>query len=332
MKDPALSTTIQFNRDGVQHGHLILPHSHDKSAWGAVMIPITVARNGAGPTLLLTGGNHGDEYEGPVALFELAATVKAEDLNGRIIIIPAMNYPAFRAGARTSPIDRGNLNRLFPGNPAGTITEKIADYFQRVLLPMADVVLDIHSGGKTLEFVPFCAAHYLPDREQQQRAVDAMQAFNAPYSIMMREVDAAGMYDTAAEEMGKTFITTEIGGGGTVRADSIEITRRGIQNLAIHTGIVKGEMHKNPTMSLTMPEENCFVRCHTAGLVSFCVGLGETVTENQKLAEIYDIGATGKLPIPYRSPASGILIGRHHPGLIDTGDMLAVLAQPVHDQ
>ena len=121
--------TVDFDRDGVQHGFLRLPYSRDDSAWGSVMIPIAVIRNGEGPTALLTGANHGDEYEGPIALFDLARTLDPAKVRGRVIIVPAMNYPAFRAGTRTSPIDKGNLNRSFPGRPDGTVTEKIADYF-----------------------------------------------------------------------------------------------------------------------------------------------------------------------------------------------------------
>src|SRR5262249_39051693 len=147
-----ITTTIDFDRDGVQHGHLKLPYSRDDSAWGAIMIPLSVVKRGTGPTALLTGANHGDEYEGPVALFDLARTLRPEEVSGRIIILPAMNYPAFLAGTRTSPIDKGNMNRIFPGRPDGTVTEKIADYIERHLLPAAHVVLDIHSGGKTLEF------------------------------------------------------------------------------------------------------------------------------------------------------------------------------------
>ncbi len=149
-----IAATVDFAAPGVSHGFLRLPHSRDDAAWGSIMTPITVVNNGEGPTALLTGANHGDEYEGPIALFDLAATVRAEDVTGRLIIVPAMNYPAFAAATRTSPIDRGNLNRSFPGRPDGTVTQKIADYFQRVLLPMADVVLDFHSGGKTLDFLP----------------------------------------------------------------------------------------------------------------------------------------------------------------------------------
>ncbi len=128
-----ITPTVDLNRDGVQHGHLRLPWSRDDSAWGSLMLPICVIRNGDGPTALLTGANHGDEYEGPVALYDLAANLKPEEISGRVIIVPAMNFPAFLAGTRTSPIDKGNLNRSFPGRPDGTVTEKIADYFTRYL-------------------------------------------------------------------------------------------------------------------------------------------------------------------------------------------------------
>ena len=226
MQANPITPTVDFDKDGVQHGFLKLPHSHDASAWGSMMIPITVAKSGQGPTILFTGANHGDEYEGPIALFDLAHTISADDLSGRVIIVPGMNYPAFQAEKRTSPIDGGNMNRVFPGNPSGTLTEKIADYFQRTLLPLADYVVDFHSGGKTLEFLPFCCAHVLDDKDQQARCIAAMKAFNAPHSMMLLELDAANMYDTAAENMGKVFIGTELAGGGSATASTIRSQKK----------------------------------------------------------------------------------------------------------
>jgi N-alpha-acetyl-L-2,4-diaminobutyrate deacetylase len=123
------------------------------------------------------------------------------------------------------------MNRSFPGRPDGTVTEKIADYFQRELLPRADIVLDFHAGGKTLDFLPFCAA--LPDKEREKNAFAAVEAFSAPYSMKMLEIDAVGMYDTAAEEMGKIFVTTELGGGGTSRAETVRIAKRGTINVLL---------------------------------------------------------------------------------------------------
>ena len=81
MKNNPIRPTIDFEKDGIQHGHLKLPHSHDDSAWGSIVIPISVAKNGKGPTILLTGANHGDEYEGPIALFDLANHLRAEEIS-----------------------------------------------------------------------------------------------------------------------------------------------------------------------------------------------------------------------------------------------------------
>lgn len=324
-----ITPTVDFDRDGVQHGFLRLPYSRDDSAWGSVMIPIAVIRNGSGPTALLTGGNHGDEYEGPIALLDLARSVEPKDVTGTIIIVPAMNYPAFRAGTRTSPIDKGNMNRSFPGRPDGTVTEKIADYFQRVLLPRADIVFDFHSGGKTLDFVPFCAAHILPDKEQERRAFAAVEAFSAPYSMKMLEIDAVGMYDTAAEEMGKVFVTTELGGGGTATARSAGIAKRGIRNVLRHAGILAGEVEQQATQWLDMPSGDCFCFAEEDGMIEPLVDLGEPVEAGQVVARIYPVGRTGMAPQDIRAKLTGILAARHFPGLVKSGDCVSVVAVQV---
>lgn len=326
MRDNPITPTVDFEQNGVQHGHLRLPYSRDDSAWGSIMIPVTVIRNGAGPTALFTGGNHGDEYEGPLALHGLAAELNAEAINGRLIVIPSMNHPAFRAGTRTSPLDQGNMNRAFPGRPDGTPTEKIADYFQRALLPMADLVLDFHSGGKTLDFLPFAASHVLDNKEQEARCRAARDAFNAPYSIEMREIDALGMYDDAAESMGKTFVTTELAGGGTATPQTVRMARKGARNLLIHMGMMEGTPEVHETVHLSQPDDACFHFAKTGGLVEFKRCLGESVEEGAALADIWDLENTGKAPFRVTAQRSGILTARHHPGLIQSGDCLAVLA------
>ena len=111
-------------------------------------------RNGRGPTLYLEAGNHGDEYEGQIVLARLIRELDPGALQGRLIILPAANLPAALAGQRCSPIDGGNLNRSFPGDPDGGPTAAIAHFIESVLLPMCDAALDLHSGGKTLEYIP----------------------------------------------------------------------------------------------------------------------------------------------------------------------------------
>ena len=326
MKPSPITATVDFNAEGVQHGFLRLPYSRDDAAWGSVMIPVTVVKNGDGPTALLTGGNHGDEYEGPIALFDLAHSLRPEEVTGRVIMVPAMNQPAFAAGTRTSPIDKGNLNRAFPGRPDGSVTEKIADYFQRVLLPMADVVLDFHSGGKTLDFLPFCAAHILPDKAQQAEAFRLVQAFGAPYSVQMLEIDAAGMYDTAAEDMGKIFVTTELGGGGTATARTAAIAMRGARNFLIAAGILRGTLDPAPTCWLDMPDSDCFTFSEDSGLICFLADLGDRVEAGQPIALIYPADRSGVAPIVLHLRRGGLFTARHFPGLVKQGDCVAVVA------
>ena len=328
LRPSPITPTIDLNAKGTQHGFLRLPYSRDDSAWGSVMIPIAVIRNGSGPTALLTGGNHGDEYEGPLALYELARTLDPADVSGTIIILPALNYPAFKAGTRTSPIDKGNMNRSFPGRPDGTVTEKIADYVQRHLLPRADIVLDFHSGGRTLDFVPFCAAHILPDKAQEAKAFATVEAFSAPWSVKMLEIDAVGMFDTAAEDMGKTFVTTELGGGGTARAHTVSIARRGVMNVLRHAGIVDGAVEKTRTSWLDMPSGDCFSFAEEDGMIETMVDLGDSVTAGMVVARIHGTGRTGIAPQEIRARIDGMLAARHFPGLVKAGDCAAVVAVP----
>jgi N2-acetyl-L-2,4-diaminobutanoate deacetylase len=321
-----IAPTIPLDRQGVHHGFLKLPYSRDDSAWGSVMIPVTVVANGEGPTALLTGANHGDEYEGPVALQELAVTLQPDQITGRVIILPMMNLPAFAKGTRCSPIDGLNMNRSFPGRADGSVTQKICHYIATELVPLADIVLDFHSGGRTLDFLPFAAAHILPDKVQEAACMAAMQAFNAPYSVRMLEIDAVGMFDTEVENQGKTFVTTELGGAGTATARSVAIARKGIRNLLIHAGIMAGELQVDPTVQLDMPDDTCFVFSHHAGLIDYLVDLGDTVTKGQPIARIWPADRTGVPPVTCHAACSGILTARHVPGLVKVGDFVALVA------
>lgn len=321
-----ITPTIPFNADGAHHGFLRLPVSRDASAWGSVMIPIAVIQNGDGPTALLTGANHGDEYEGPIALQALARDLLPEEIRGRIIIVPFMNQPAFSAARRTSPLDGLNLNRIFPGAADGSPTEKIADYFLRTLVPMADIVLDYHSGGKSLDFIPFAAAHLLDDSAQQDACIAAMEAFNAPYSMTLREIDNVGMYDTAVEESGKIFVSTELGGGGSVTAHSAGIARRGARNLLVHAGILQADPEVEPSTRIDTTQGDCFHLAEAAGLYEPLVDLGQEVSRGAILARIWSTERTGLAPIEIASKQEGILAARHFPGLIALGDCAAVVA------
>jgi len=156
-----------------------------------------------------------------------------------------------------------------------------------------------------------------------------MQAFNAPYSMMMLEIDAVGMYDTAAEEMGKIFVTTELAGGGTTRASTVAIAKRGVRNLLIHAGILEGRVEQAASQMLDMPSDDCFVFSQHDGLIEPCIDLGQPVRKGDVVAKIWPIDRTGAAPVQYHAAMGGVLVGRHFPGLVKTGDCVAVAAEIV---
>ena len=326
-----ISTNIDFSRDGVQHGFLQVPYSRNDSAWGSVMVPISFAKNGDGPGAVLTGANHGEEYEGPIALQHLANTIDADQITGQVVIIPYMNFPAFQAGTRVSPIDQLNMNRIFPGDPKGTTTQVIADYFTSILLPMSDFVLDIHSGGKTLDFLPFAAYHELEDKQQQAACEAATLAFDAPWHLSLIEIDAGGMYDTQAEAMGKVFVSTELGGGGTTRTDTVEIGKRGVHNYLVHAGILNANpiAADKPSLKLDMQQDNAYVFSKHNGMIEPCVDLGDSVAEGDLIARVYSMERSGAAPVEYHAASDGIIMGRHYPSLIKIGDFMNVIARIV---
>ncbi len=326
-----ISATIDLDRDGLQHGFLKIPYSRNDSAWGSIMLPITVAKNGDGPGAILTGANHGDEYEGPIALHHLANTIDIDQVGGLVIIIPMMNYPAFQAAARVSPIDQLNMNRIFPGQESGTVTQLIADYITRTLLPRCDYVLDIHSGGKTLEFLPFAAYHELEDKSQQQACEAATLAFAAPYYLSLIEIDAGGMYDTQAEAMGKVFVSTELGGGGSSSPHTAEVAKRGVHNFLVHAGILDAApvQHDQASIKLDMQQENAYVFSEHNGLLEPCVSLGDPVRDGDLIARVYTTERTGSKPVEYRAASDGIIMGRHFPSLVKIGDFMNVIARIV---
>lgn len=329
IQDSPISPTIGFDDDGVRCGHLQLPHSHDGSAYGSVMIPVAVIKNGDGPTVLLTGGNHGDEYQGPLALMRLVSSIDVSHVAGRIIVVPTMNQPAFAAGTRTSPIDQGNLNRSFPGRPDGTVTEKIADYMARTMLPMADLVVDIHDGGKTLEFVPMACTHVLADKVAETKGWRFAEAFKAPFTCKLVEIDTIGMWDTHVEESGTPFVTTELGGTGTTRPDWAEITLRGVTNVLKEAGVLAGEIVDAPTQYLDVPLEGAYITSESDGLIEWVVALGDPISVGQVIARVHDPRHLGRPPVDYRATLDGILAMRHFPGLVMMGDAIAMQGRVV---
>lgn len=328
-----VTTDVDFTRDGKQVTYLQVPHSRNTSAWGKLLVPIAVVKNGDGATVLLTGGIHGGEYEGPVALFKLMRQLQPEQVQGCIIIIPAVNLPAVLAGERLSPIDHKDMNRVFPGRPNGTVTEMIAHYVHEAILPRCDAVVDLHAGGYSLELAPYISMHYLDDPQQMEATRAAMEAFQAPYAMIMEEFSGEGLLDYAVEGMGKVFLCAELGGAGRLEAHTLRLTEVGARNVLKHFDLLEGEIETcearglPPTKMMAVPDPENYHTVTEAGIYESFLAVGDAVQEGQPLGQVHFAQHPLRTPEVIVARRGGILMGRRGPGFVEAGDSVAVVAQ-----
>ncbi|HVB39237.1 MAG TPA: succinylglutamate desuccinylase/aspartoacylase family protein [Vicinamibacterales bacterium] len=328
---PLITTDLDFNADGLQRGVLRVPYSHDRSAYGFIPIPLVVARRGQGPTVLLTGGVHGDEYEGPIALIRLIRELRIDELHGRLIIVPMLNAPAVQAATRTSPIDRINLNRTFPGDRNGTPTEMIADYVERVLLPLADYAFDFHAGGSSLDYLPTLFA--MPPRSDRERqATDRLvAAFAAPRVLYMEALENDRLVSAAARRHGVPFLTGEFGGGATTNREGLAVLERGLAGLLDVLDVLRRRTPPPPAAPRRTLESSGrhYLYAPRPGLFEPRFSLGDEVRAGHLAGLIHDTVEPWGDPVPVSWSADGLVLCIRTFSLVVAGDCLGHLGSDV---
>jgi predicted deacylase len=323
-----LIAEVDFTRDGRQHGFIRLFHSVHASAYGFIPIPIVVIRNGEGPTALFSAGNHGDEYEGQVAICNLVRNLDPARIRGRVILLPMANYPAALAGTRTSPIDGGNLNRIFPGDPSGSVTQQIAYFIETELVPLANIVCDLHSGGSSLVYQPCTLAVRPDDPADLPGLLAMMRAFGAPLGFITLGGNGTGSDQSlsgAAARRGIPAINTELGGAGSVSEAGLKVAERGLNNLLVHAGILPPEDHIAPDLPMRLVElggADYFVYAREAGVFEPLAEPGDMVKAGQPAGRIHTPETPWAAPTLAHFERAGLVLCKRIPGRTLRGDCL----------
>jgi predicted deacylase len=284
--------------------------------------------------VLALGGNHGDEYQGLVAIMKLARELEPEMVRGRIILIPSLNLPAARAATRLSPLDGMNMNRAFPGDAEGPVTSQIAHYLRTVLFPISDVVIDIHSGGRSMEFVPCAHMHLVPDREQRAKMFAAMLAWGTDFCFIYADIAGTGLLPVEAENQGKLVVTTELGGGECIPASVHRIAQSGLKNVLAHVGALKGreKVRKAPAIITQATNREDYILAPESGIFEVCVDLGTKVKKGQVVGYIHHLERPDRAPEEIIAQSAGYLITMRAPCLTQQGDCVAVIARQVSER
>jgi predicted deacylase len=328
MTGTQIFTDIDYDRQGKQVGWLYVPHSVTRSAYGNIAVPIAVLNNGSGATVLFMAGVHGDEYEGQIALSRLVRDMDPSRVQGRVIILPAVNLPAALAGTRVSPLDGGNLNRAFPGDPDGSPTQKIAHYIDQVLFPISNFCHDFHSGGGSLDYLPFVSMRRTEDTDLNERTMRALLACGAEQAVVWTDGPARGFANWAAARRGVICLGGEFGGGGGVSRQGIALVERAMEGLLHHAGVVETELHPHPgTRIWHVGDRSFYVLAPEAGLFEPFTELGETIGAGDLCGQVHFVDNPVRAPEPVVFRAAGTVVAKRRPGRVERGDCVAHLAQ-----
>lgn len=329
-----VTSEVDFAAEGRHAGFLRLPHSVHRSAYGWIPIPVISIRRGSGPKVVLMAGNHGDEYEGQVALTRLAQTLTPADVQGQLIVLPMANAPAARAGLRTSPIDDGNLNRSFPGNPRGTPTEIIADYLEQVVFAGIDHLLDLHSGGSSLAYLPSALIAHAPDEAGNRLRRGLLEALGLPYALVFEREDDGPFATSGASRQGGIGITTELGGAGTVAPAMLRLAEAGLARFLRHVGVCP-RLPTEPALHvprlMQVDESAHYVYARSSGLFEPLVELGEQVEAGQAAALVHTPELPWQAAQELRFERAGFVICQRVPARVEPGDCLFQLGGDVPD-
>lgn len=195
-----------------------------------ISIPLTVI-NGSkdGPTLLITAGIHGSEYPGIAAAMELGCKLEPEQLSGCLIMLHPVNIQGFWARREFMvPEDGKNLNRVFPGNPEGTLADRIASLISSNFFPLADFYVDMHSGDIHERLHPYVYYPGQPTPEIEAKSRSIARILDMEY--MVRSLATGGAYNYAAST-GLPSILIERGGAGLCLPEDVTAYKKDVLNI-----------------------------------------------------------------------------------------------------
>lgn len=283
-------------------------------------LAVVVARGGeAGPTLLVLGGVHGDEYEGPHAVRTVIQALDAARLRGTFIGVPVTNAPAFAAGSRVSPLDDLNLARVFPGSSSGTPTERIAHLVGNHLIGRCDFLIDLHSSG-THASMPTLAGYHAHDSDAGRQSQAAAFAFGAPV-VWGHPTVAPGRTLSVATERSIPWLYTECPGGGWLHQDTAALYARGVTNTMRFLKMLPGDPESAP------PQYHLYgsgriedaLTVSTSGFLLPAVELLDQVKRGDLLGQV--LGLAGEVQEELRAEADGVLIFMRATPSISSGDL-----------
>ena len=291
----------------------------------ALSIPVVVV-NGArpGPVLALLAGAHGTEYASIIALEQLAATLDAATVSGTVIVVPLLNVPSFaRIVPHLNPVDGKNMNRMYPGRPDGTQTERASYAITRQVVEKCDHLIDFHGGDIDENLRPYSYWQKTGRAAQDAASLAMVLAFGLDHIIITtgRPTDPADSryLENTATTRGKPSITVEAGRAGTVEPHDVAALVNGTLGVMRHLKMLPGTA--TPVAHPVWIDRLADVASEHAGIFYPSVERGSYVAAGATIGRITDY--VGRPLTEVRASAAGVVLYVRAVPTVNKGDAVA---------
>lgn len=284
-----------------------------------IEIPIIIERaKKDGPTILVTGGLHGDEMNGVEIVRRFLFKKYSNPERGMIISIPVMNVFSFLNSKRQFA-DGRDLNRSFPGSVGGSLASQMAYAITEKIVPHVDFAIDMHAGGAFRFNHPQIRCY-----EEDVQSVELARAFNAPFTLMKNRILEKTFRHTLKQK-GIPSILFEGGRSLTIDKDVVESGLNGILNVLDHLGIrEKKETFINET-EMVILRRSKWIRAEFSGMFEPVAQNGQFVKKGQLLGFIN--GPFAQFHRRVKSTVSGFVFCVNFAPVVHLGDALFHIGQ-----
>jgi predicted deacylase len=306
--------------------------THRRLDWPGPAVPVLeITGTGDGPLLTVIAGVHGCEYASMAGLRRWLTSLPGRDVRGRIVAVPVLNVPAF--WARTPfvvPDDGKNLNRCFPGDPAGTLAERLAHATFTQLITGSDALIDMHAGDMVEALEPFALYDAGPG---EARARELATAYGLGYVVRQQpgpDRAVAGSTSAAAAQAGIPAIIAEAGGQGLVEQAAIHAHARGLDRVLGLLGMADDEATRHARAVETATSyltRFLWLRSAAEGWWEPAVAAGEQVAEGQVLGTVSSIDGS-HVRETIVAPAAGVPLFLTSSPAVAAGGLLLGLGAP----
>jgi predicted deacylase len=265
-----------------------------------------IAGTRSGPTFLVTAGIHAAEYTGIEAAIRLGRRLGPATVRGTLVVIPLLNRPGFyERSVYVNPVDGQNMNRMFPGDPAGSWSERFAHHFLEGVVVRCDALVDLHAGDMIEDLEPFVIWRETGDAALDARTRRMVDAYGTRWAVRaLPSGERPGLLYAAAAERGVAAMIAESGRCGLVEEAAVARHVRGVLNVLRAAGALAGRPRHVARPRVL--DRFDWVRSPAEGIFHVSVRVGQRVRRGQALGELVDL--LGAPLTVIRAPAAGVVL------------------------